>query len=154
MVQTCDQCGRKTSDELWKHSTKNICSRCLQINLLGKTYAIFTPDAREALSPITKEIERLLDKQREEEILPLLKKGLSYINGYLIHSMDLLALEDATHWYNEAMKKAGRFNSSRFIVDRTLLVGNTRFIIVMYLKNGKDPEVWKFFTGQIKKEEA
>ncbi|TXT55269.1 MAG: hypothetical protein BAJATHORv1_40180 [Candidatus Thorarchaeota archaeon] len=146
MAQICNTCEGKYSS-LWKRGTKNVCSRCIQIHLLENSYSIFSSEARDALRLITKEIERLLDKQQEQETFHLLKKGLSYINGYLIHEADFRLLESGIYWYNEAMKKEDRLDSSQFIVDRTLLVGNTRFIIVIYLKKGMKDEVWKFFTG-------
>ncbi|MBD3406916.1 MAG: hypothetical protein GF411_12435 [Candidatus Lokiarchaeota archaeon] len=150
MTQTCDICGAKYSSELWKHSTKNICTYCVQIQLLEESYAVFSQDAREALQHITKEIERLLDKQQEEHTLPLIKKGLSFLNGFLIREADFRLLEEGIYWYNDFLKKEGRLESTRFVVDRTHLVGSTRFIVVLYLKDGHEPETWKFFTGMRK----
>ncbi|MDF1539311.1 MAG: hypothetical protein P1Q69_10465 [Candidatus Thorarchaeota archaeon] len=149
MVQICDICGRKQSQELWKYSTKQICSSCAQQQLLEGVYTVISSDAREPLRQIDREIELLLDKQHEEQALPLMKKGLSYINGYLIHEIDFAGIEGGIHWFNETMKKEGRLDSIRFVVERNYLAGNVRFIVVLFLRNGNEPESWKFFTGRI-----
>lgn len=150
MTQKCDLCGRAYSpDKIWKHKSEQVCSRCVQIKLLQTNYTVFPPEAREELKSLTKELDMMLDKQREEECLPLLKKGLSFMNGYILREMDWGGLDDGIFWFNDILKKAGRLETTRFVVERTILVGNTTFIVVLFLKKNKEPESWKFFLGHI-----
>ncbi|MFW9932277.1 MAG: hypothetical protein ACFFDR_06440 [Candidatus Thorarchaeota archaeon] len=101
------------------------------------------------MTELGREIERLLDKQQEEETLPLVKKGLSYLNGFIIRERDLLMISHGIHYYNEAMKEANRIDSSRFVIERTNVTMNVTFVMVVYLKKGEEPETWKFFIGHM-----
>ena len=94
-------------------------------------------------------IERLVDKQREEETLPLVKKGLSYLNGFIVRESDLSMISHGIYYYNEAMKEAGRIDSSRFVMERTNVTTNVTFVMVVYLKKDEEPETWKFFIGHM-----
>ena len=106
------------------------------------------------LTLLGREIEKLDDRKREEETLPLLKKGLTYINGFLIRENDWGHFSSGIHYCNEAMKRSDRINATRFFVQRTLVSTNVTFIIVLFLKKGEEQESWKFFIGNIPRDDS
>ena len=150
MARKCDRCGRnRSSDTDWKEGNEQLCSGCVQLQLLQSYYTVFPTQAGEEMRELGRAIERLVDKQREEETLPLVKKGLSYLNGFIVRESDLSMISHGIYYYNEAMKEAGRIDSSRFVMERTNVTTNVTFVMVVYLKKDEEPETWKFFIGHM-----
>ena len=150
MSRKCDRCGGfRSPDSNWKYGNESLCSGCVQLQLLKSNFTVFPSQASEELTGLGREIERLIDKHQEEETLPLIKKGLSYINGFIIRERDFSMLSHGFHYYNEAMKEADQIDNTSFVVTRTNVTMNVTFVMVVYLSKNKEPESWKFFIGHM-----
>jgi hypothetical protein len=150
MARKCDRCGRnRSSSTNWKDGTEQLCSGCVQLQLLKSNFAIFPKEGSEMMIEQSREIERLIDKRLEEETLPLVMRGLSSLNGFIIRERDYSMVSHGIHYYNEKMKETNSFDNSQFVVARTNVTTNVTFVMVVYLKKGKEAESWKFFIGHM-----
>jgi hypothetical protein len=150
MAGKCDRCGRnRSSSANWKDGNESLCSGCVQLQLLKSHFTIFPKEGSEMMTELGRKIERLIDKHQEEETLPLVKKGLSAINGFIVREREFSMVTHGIYYYNEKMKETGRIDSAQFVTERTNITSNITFVVVIFLKQGKEPETWKFIIGHM-----
>ena len=85
MKQKCQLCGGEYSPEaIWKNRSEQFCTNCATLKLLELEYRGSSSETEEELLHLTREIDKLDDRGRAEETLPLLRKALSVIDKMVI----------------------------------------------------------------------
>ena len=150
----CQLCKREvSSDSVWKNQQGIFCSNCATVKLLSLEYRGISAEAEEELVNISREIEKLVDKNQGQETLHLIQKGLALLDNMVVPESAFAAVSGGIYYFNEAMKKEDRLDSIQFFKERVFLNGGITFVHVsLYQKKSPDLEKWKFFIGHVPRE--
>ncbi len=151
LVTRCQLCNRNvSSDSIWKNQQDIFCSNCATVKLLSLEYRGISSEAEEELVNISREIEKLINRGREEETLHLTRKGLTLLDKMVVPESAFGCVSQGIFYFNEAMKKADRLDSIRFFKERVFLNGGVTFVsVALYQRKKPDLENWKFFIGHV-----
>jgi len=151
LVTRCQLCNRDvSSDAIWKNQKDIFCSNCATVKLLSLEYRGISSEAEEELVTISREIEKLVDKNQETETLHLIQKGLGLLDKMVVPESAFGAVSHGIYYFNEAMKKADRLDSIQFFKERVFLNGGITFVSIgLYQRKKSNLENWKFFIGHV-----
>ena len=147
----CQLCDRDvSSDSIWKSQQGIFCSNCATVKLLSLEYRGISSESEEELVNISREIEKLIDRNQGQETLHLIRKGLTLLDNMVVPESAFAGVSSGIYYFNEAIKKMDRLDSIQFFKDRVFLNGGITFVsVALYQKKNPDLEKWKFFIGHV-----
>jgi hypothetical protein len=135
-----------------EESARCFLFRLCSVKLLSLEYRGISSDPEEELRNLSREIEKLIDRNQEEETLHLIRKGLILLDKMVVPERAFGAISHGVFYFNEAMKKTDRLDSIQFFSERVFLNGGITFVSVgLYQRKNQDLEKWKFFIGHAPK---